>query len=261
MNKQEYLDQLRAVLGCLPEEEIEESAAFYAEMIDDRVADGMSEEEAVAQLDDPKAAARAIIGDLPAEGQRTISSEDREATPLRGQLPAQARGARLGSKPMNRALYWSLVILGSPLWLTLLLAAAAVAIAIVAIAAALVLSIVAVVASLLLTLWVLAAGLMAGGPLGIAVCFYGLAMGQPAYAAAELGSGLICFGLGLFCLHGAAVATKGADRLWRISVDKAKVWFAKGRDKMKKHRSGVESSMAFSSPVSTAGAKEVAHEA
>lgn len=40
MKKQEYLDQLRAALGCLPEGEIEESVAFYAEMIDDRVADG-----------------------------------------------------------------------------------------------------------------------------------------------------------------------------------------------------------------------------
>lgn len=41
MNKQEYLDQLRAALGCLPEEEVEESAAFYVEMIDDRMADGI----------------------------------------------------------------------------------------------------------------------------------------------------------------------------------------------------------------------------
>lgn len=261
MNKQEYLDQLRAALGCLPEEEIEESVAFYAEMIDDRVADGMSEEEATAQLDNPKAAARAIIGDLPTEPWETMPTEDRGGTPLQGQTSAQARGARLGSKPMNRALYWSLVILGSPLWLTLLLAAAAVVIAIVAIVAALVFSVVAVVASLLLTLWVLAAGLMAGGPLGIAVCFYGLAMGQPAYAAAELGSGLICFGLGLFCLHGAMAATKGSGRLWRASVAKAKVWFAKGREKMRKRRSGAESSMAFSSLASAAGTKEVAHEA
>lgn len=261
MNKQEYLDQLRAALGCLPEEETEESVAFYAEMIDDRVADGMSEEEAVAQLDDPKAAARAIIGDLPAEPRRTVLAEDRETTSLQGQAPSSERSGRLTSKPMNRALYWTLVILRSPLWLTLLLAAAAVAIAAVTIVAALVLSIVAVAASLLLTLWALAVGLMAGGPLGIAVCLYGLAMGMPAYAATELGAGLVCFGLGLFCLHGAAVATKGAGRLWRISVAKAKVWFVKGREKMRKRRSGAESSVALSSLVSTTGTKEVAHEA
>lgn len=261
MNKQDYLDQLRAALGCLPEKEVEESVAFYAEMIDDRVADGMSEEEATAQLDDPKVAARAIIGNLPAEPRGTVPAEDWETMPLQGHMPVQARGARLKPKSMNRALYWTLVILGSPLWLALLLAAAAVALAAAAVVAALVLSVVAVGASLLLTLWALAVGLMAGGPLGIAVCLYGLAMGMPAYAAAELGAGLVCFGLGLFCLRGAMAATKGAGRLWRASVAKAKVWFAKGREKMRKRRSGAESSMALSSLASTAGTKEVAHEA
>ena len=34
MNKQEYLAQLRAALACLPEGEIEESVAFYTEMIE-----------------------------------------------------------------------------------------------------------------------------------------------------------------------------------------------------------------------------------
>jgi len=100
MNKQEYLAQLRAALACLPEGEIEESVAFYTEMIDDRVADGLTEEEATAQLDDPKAAARAIIADLPVVPRTVVRTKQR-----------------------NRALYWTLVILGSPLWLTLLLAA------------------------------------------------------------------------------------------------------------------------------------------
>ena len=89
MNKQEYLAQLRAALACLPEGEIEESVGFYAEMIDDRVADGMTEEEAVAQLDDPKAAARAIIADLPVVPRTVVRTKQR-----------------------NRALYWTLVILG-----------------------------------------------------------------------------------------------------------------------------------------------------
>ena len=50
MNKQEYLASLRAALACLPESEIEESVAFYTEMIDDRVADGLTEEEAEAEI-------------------------------------------------------------------------------------------------------------------------------------------------------------------------------------------------------------------
>lgn len=254
MNKQEYLDQLRTALGCLSEEEVEESVAFYTEMIDDRVADGMSEEEATAQLDEPKTAARAIIGDLPAEAREASQvSRAAQATPTQAVPP--------NPKPKSRVLYWTLVILGSPLWLALLLAAAAVVLAAVVIVAALVLSVAAVAASLLLTLWVLAAGLLAAGPLGIAVCFYGLAMGQPAYAAAELGSGLICFGLGLFCLHGAAAASAGAGRLWRVCIAKAKIWFAKGKNKIRKGDLGTQGPTAFALITSSLGVKEAAREA
>lgn len=257
MNKQEYLDQLRTALGCLSEEEVEESVAFYTEMIDDRVADGMSEEEATAQLDEPKTAARAIIGDLPAEAREASQvSQAAQATLTQAVPPVQPN-----PKPKSRVLYWTLVILGSPLWLALLLAAAAVVVAAVVIVAALVLSVAAVAASLLLTLWVLAAGLLAAGPLGIAVCFYGLAMGQPAYAAAELGSGLICFGLGLFCLHGAAAASTGAGRLWRVCIAKAKIWFAKGKNKIRKGDSETQGPTAFALITSSLGVKEAAREA
>ena len=196
MNKQEYLAQLRAALACLPEGEIEESVAFYTEMIDDRVADGLTEEEATAQLDDPKAAARAIIADLPVVPRTVVRT-----------------------KQKNRALYWTLVILGSPLWLTLLLAAGM-----------LVLAGLLTIWCLILGLWLLAAGLLAGGPLGIGVCLWALAVGQPAYGVFELGSGLLCFGLGLFCLHGAVAASKTLMQVSRQWIAKAKAPFVKVKE-------------------------------
>ena len=196
MNKQEYLTQLRAALACLPEGEIEESVAFYTEMIDDRVADGLTEEEATAQLDDPKAAARAIIADLPVVPRTVVRTKQR-----------------------NRALYWTLVILGSPLWLTLLLAAGM-----------LVLAGLLTIWCLILGLWLLAAGLLAGGPLGIGVCLWALAVGQPAYGVFELGSGLLCFGLGLFCLHGAVAASKTLMQVSRQWIAKAKAPFVKVKE-------------------------------
>lgn len=196
MNKQEYLTQLRAALACLPEGEIEESVAFYTEMIDDRVADGLTEEEATAQLDDPKAAARAIIADFPVVPRTVVRTKQR-----------------------NRALYWTLVILGSPLWLTLLLAAGM-----------LVLAGLLTIWCLILGLWLLAAGLLAGGPLGIGVCLWALAVGQPAYGVFELGSGLLCFGLGLFCLHGAVAASKTLMQVSRQWIAKAKAPFVKVKE-------------------------------
>ena len=50
MTKAEFLAELRAAISGLPEADIEKSLDFYSEMIDDRVEDGLSEEEAVAAL-------------------------------------------------------------------------------------------------------------------------------------------------------------------------------------------------------------------
>lgn len=50
MNKAGFLAALREKLSGLPEEDFNRSVDYYTEMIDDRVEDGMSEEEAVACL-------------------------------------------------------------------------------------------------------------------------------------------------------------------------------------------------------------------
>ena len=51
MNKEEFLNSLRKRLKGLPNNEIEERISFYSEMIDDRVEEGMSEEEAILQME------------------------------------------------------------------------------------------------------------------------------------------------------------------------------------------------------------------
>ena len=48
MNKQEFLVQLRNALSGLPKDDIEERIEFYSEMIEDRIEEGLSEEEAIA---------------------------------------------------------------------------------------------------------------------------------------------------------------------------------------------------------------------
>lgn len=99
MNKQEYLGQLRAALACLPEDEIAESVAFYEEMIDDRMADGLAEEEAVASLDDPKAAARTIIADVSMSPATTVLESGSPAVSPTTAVPVAAALA----KQKNRA--------------------------------------------------------------------------------------------------------------------------------------------------------------
>ena len=65
MQKTEFLDRLRTALADLPAEELEKTLGYYAEMIEDRMEDGMDEEAAVAAMGDPEAVAREILLDAP----------------------------------------------------------------------------------------------------------------------------------------------------------------------------------------------------
>ena len=50
MRKKEFLSALRRKLKGLPKREIEERISFYGEMIDDRIEEGFSEDEAVEKI-------------------------------------------------------------------------------------------------------------------------------------------------------------------------------------------------------------------
>ena len=50
MTKTEFVLELTSKLSLLPWEEVEDRISFYVEMIDDRMEDGLSEEEAVAAV-------------------------------------------------------------------------------------------------------------------------------------------------------------------------------------------------------------------
>ena len=53
MDKESYLARLREALRGLPEADIAESLAYYTELIEDRMEEGLSEAEAVAGLPSP----------------------------------------------------------------------------------------------------------------------------------------------------------------------------------------------------------------
>ena len=99
MNKQSYLEQIRRLLQRLPEEDRERSLAFYAESIDDRMEDGMSEEAAVASMESPEKAAETILMDMP----------------IPKLVKARVKERRMGAAEIL------LLALGFPLWFPLLL--------------------------------------------------------------------------------------------------------------------------------------------
>ena len=57
MTKKEFLSSLRSKLQGLPPSDIDERISFYSEMIDDRMDEGKSEEEAVSDSEHERVSA------------------------------------------------------------------------------------------------------------------------------------------------------------------------------------------------------------
>ncbi len=176
MNKSEFVELLRKGLAGLPLSEIEERVIFYSEIIDDRMEEGMSEADAVSKVGD--------VYDIVAQ----IKSESAQVKPVKSAKPKKALGA------------WEivLIILGAPVWLSLLIAAFAV-----------ILSVYAVIWSVIVSLWAVF-GSLAGCAFGAVVCGIG-SVYQANYivGAALIGAGLVCIGLSIFLLYACKAATNG----------------------------------------------------
>ncbi len=178
MNKQEFLTRLRKGLFGLPSKEKKEHLSFYGEMIDDRMEDGLSEEAAVAE-----------IGNL-----EDIIAQIKAATP----------------KKKKNAGVIVLLILGFPVWGSLLIAAAAVVLAFY-------LSLWAV----LISLWTVFAALLGSALGGIVGGIILSCYGNVPAGLALIGAGLVCAGLGIFLFYGCNAATVGTLRLTKKLVRRA----------------------------------------
>ena len=65
MNKKEFIESLREKLIGLPNKEIDERVNFYSEIIDDKIEEGLTEEQAVIEIGDVNEIAKQIIGETP----------------------------------------------------------------------------------------------------------------------------------------------------------------------------------------------------
>ena len=177
MNKQEFLAQLRKGLSGLPQEDIDERLAFYGEMIDDRMEDGIPEETAVSEIGTVDGLVAQIIADIPL-----------------GKLVKE----KITPKKKLKAWEIVLLVLGSPIWLSLLLAVVAV-----------ILSLYVVLWSVIVVLWAAFASLVACGLAGIAAGAYFAVSGNGLTGIATIGAGIVCTGLSVFAFFGCKAATKG----------------------------------------------------
>lgn len=166
MNKKEFLSALEAALSDLSRQDKQKTLDFYREMIDDRLEDGLTEEAAIASIGAPW----------------EIAME------ARSELPKKRRCGKI----------WLvfLLILGSPVWLPILL------------------SVAAVVVSVLISIFAVELTLAVSG---VACILGGLVMLlyiKPWNALFFLGIGLVAAGLAIPLFYLCVLSTKG---LWRLT--------------------------------------------
>ena len=102
MKKQEFLEKLKGSLWAMPEGDIRNSLDYYSEMIDDRMEEGLSEEEAVS-----------AVGDLDEIVSQILSETPRP--------PQVVKPAEKQKKAKDDTKGWMilLLVLGAPLWISL----------------------------------------------------------------------------------------------------------------------------------------------
>lgn len=184
MTKEAFIEQLKAGLSGLPEEDIEDRAAFYGEMILDRMDEGLSEEEAVSELGGVAAVTGQIIAETPL---KTIVRE------------------RVKRKRRLTAFEIVLLIVGSPLWLTMLI-----------VLSALVLTVYIVIWVIVAVLWAAELSLALGGLACIAAAALYLVRGQGPLGLLALGAGLGLGGTAVLFFFACLGATKGMAKLTRL---------------------------------------------
>ncbi len=170
MDRAEFLKTLYAGLSSLPDGERRKWRDFYAEMIDDRMEEGLSEQQAVAETGDPAAVIEQIYAETP--------------------LPVIIK-QKIKPKRSLRAWEIVLICLGAPVWAPLIIA------------------VFAVIFSIYISLWAIVisfyAAAAAVGLSGV-VCFFGAfyiaaARGLPAGALVG-GAGLLLAGISVFAFIG-----------------------------------------------------------
>ena len=203
MNKLEFINGLGSRLDPIPREEIQTILDYYVESVSDRMEDGMTEEEAIDSFGDLDQLAADILVEQgylappPAPVPELTEEEKQEALP--DILPA--------AEPKKKLPWWAIVLLviGSPVWLSVGIAVAAVG-----------LSIYIVVLALLFSLWCIAVSFAAAGVAGAVLSFF-VPFSPDTFAIRLLfcGACLVLAGVGVLLLPACRAADAGFARLHR----------------------------------------------
>lgn len=200
MSKNEFLDRLRNALSGLPREEIDKTIEYYEEMINDAVEEGEAETVVTARLGSIEEIAKKIIDEVPLRAL------------VKAKLKKNDTKENEQSKKTNIAIL-ILIIMASPIWLSLLLSVIAA-----------VLSIYIAVWSVIVSLFVttLALALSAAGLLIISPF---MMMHRPVKAMACFGFALAAAGFSVLIFYLALLCAKLTIRATAAIIRKIKNMF------------------------------------
>lgn len=187
MTKEGFLAQLRQQLWALPEADRQNSLDYYAEMIDDRMEEGLSEEEAVAAIGNLEEIVQQILGETPRPPV--------EVKPEQKQQKLKQENTKT----------WLIIllVLGSPVWIPLLASA------------------IGTVIGIYVSLWSVVIALYAGF-LALAVSSVGCIVGSffmfggVTGGIVAWGAAMVCAGLAILFLLLANLAAKGMVKLTKL---------------------------------------------
>lgn len=199
MDKLDFLLALDKRLDVLSETDRRASLDYYSEILDDLVEGGMTETDAVASLGSVDAIAEEILMDIP--------------------LPKLVKAKMKGKKPLS-GLEITLLIVGFPIWLPILISVFAVIFAVY-------ISLWAVVISLYATDLAMAAC----APTGILAAVVLFASGKPTAALLFLGAGLVLAGLSVLWFLLCNLTAKGMWKLGRLTLRGIKACFVRKEGK------------------------------
>lgn len=193
MNKQQFLTAIKGKLSDLPQDDIDKSLDYYQEMIDDRIEDGMTEEQAVEGMGSVDEIVSQILLDTP--------------------LPKLMKAKIFPSRALH---VWEIVllVLGSPVWVPLLLAAVII-----------ILSVYIIIWSAIIALYAADISFAAGGLAGIVGSISLGLTHNSVQALFFLGAGLICAGLSVLLFFTFNKLTLGIIALSKRFIQLIKSWF------------------------------------
>ena len=185
MTREEFNEKLRKKISGLPTDEIEGRVSFYNEIIDDRMEEGMSEEDAVESIGTVDSVADQIMAEIP-------------LSKLIGQKVNRDNGSAEGKKK-NTGRVITLIAL-FPVWIILF---------------ALILALYIVLWALVLSLYIVVLAFALVSLSGIPGTVYLLVQGRTPEALLVLGTAVFLAGLSIVLVIASIAATRGTVRLMK----------------------------------------------